>query len=186
MTTPDQSPAPAEPPDDGIPVAPAAELPDDEIPEAPAADTALPAADTALPARPAGAELGPLELAFAVVALLAGAALFLSGFTLGARTATTPGTPAGDQALFGPFWDTWDSINRSYVGQVDQKKLVEGAIDGMIKALGDPYSSYMSPEELQRAREDLGGQFEGIGAVISARPSAAAAMRARPSGRTAE
>ncbi len=117
--------------------------------------------------------VGPLQLALAVVALLAGAALFLSGFTLGARTATTPGTPAADQALFGPFWDTWDSINRSYVGQVDQKKLVEGAIDGLIKALGDPYSSYMSPEDLQRAREDLGGQFEGIGAVISARSTAA-------------
>jgi carboxyl-terminal processing protease len=110
-----------------------------------------------------------LQLALAVVALLAGAALFLSGYTLGARTATTPGTPAADQALFAPFWDTWDSITRSYVGQVDQKKLVEGAIDGLIKALGDPYSAYMSPADLQRAREDLGGQFEGIGAVINAR-----------------
>jgi carboxyl-terminal processing protease len=126
------------------------------------------------PVQPARRGVGPLQLALAVVALLAGAALFLSGFTLGARTATTPGTPAADQALFGPFWDTWDSINRSYVGPVDQKKLVEGAIDGMIKALGDPYSSYMSPEDLQRAREDLGGQFEGIGARISARSSAAA------------
>ena len=72
-----------------------------------------------------------------------------------------------------PFWDTWDSINRSYVGQVDQKKLVEGAIDGMIKALGDPFSAYMSPDDLQRAREDLGGQFEGIGATIVARSTAA-------------
>jgi len=125
------------------------------------------------PGRPPRRGVGPLQLALAVVALLAGAALFLSGFTLGARTATTPGTPAADQALFGPFWDTWDSINRSYVGQVDQKKLVEGAIDGLIKALGDPYSSYMSPADLQRAREDLGGQFEGIGAVISARSTAA-------------
>jgi carboxyl-terminal processing protease len=124
------------------------------------------------PGRPPRRGVGPLQLALAVVALLAGAALFLSGFTLGARTATTPGTPAADQALFGPFWDTWDSINRSYVGQVDQKKLVEGAIDGLIKALGDPYSSYMSPADLQRAREDLGGQFEGIGAVISARSTA--------------
>ena len=124
------------------------------------------------PGRPPRRGVGPLQLALAVVALLAGAALFLSGFTLGARTATTPGTPAADQALFGPFWDTWDSINRSYVGQVDQKKLVEGAIDGLIKALGDPYSSYMSPADLQRAREDLGGQFEGIGDVISARSTA--------------
>jgi len=148
----------------------------DFTPPEPSSDEAVaaPVTPTVPPGRPPRRGVGPLQLALAVVALLAGAALFLSGFTLGARTATTPGTPAADQALFAPFWDTWDSINRSYVGQVDQKKLVEGAIDGMIKALGDPYSLYMSPDDLQRAREALGGQFEGIGAVISARSSAAA------------
>ena len=149
----------------------------DFTPPTPSSDEAVaaPVTPAVLPGRPPRRGVGPLQLALAVVALLAGAALFLSGFTLGARTATTPGTPAADQALFAPFWDTWDSINRSYVGQVDQKKLVEGAIDGMIKALGDPYSLYMSPDDLQRAREALGGQFEGIGAVISARSSAPAA-----------
>jgi carboxyl-terminal processing protease len=154
MTTPDTSFAPAESPSDEAATAPT-------IPPVPANQ------------RPRGG-VGPAQLALAVVALLAGAALFLSGFTLGARTATTPGTPAAEQALFGPFWDTWDSINRSYVGQVDQKKLVEGAIDGMIKALGDPFSAYMSPADLQQARLDLGGQFGGIGAVMSAQSSAAA------------
>jgi len=154
MTTPDSRFTPAG-------------LPSDESVAAPAI---LPVPPNQPPRRGAG----PFQLALAAVALLAGAALFLSGFTLGARTATTPGTPAAEQALFGPFWDTWDSINRSYVGQVDQKKLVEGAIDGMIKALGDPFSAYMSPADLQKAREDLGGQFGGIGAVISARSTAAA------------
>jgi carboxyl-terminal processing protease len=161
MTTPDPDFTPPEPPSD-------------EAVAAPVAPTVLPAVTpTVPPGQPPRRGVGSLQLALAVVALLAGAALFLSGFTLGARTATTPGTPAADQALFGPFWDTWDSINRSYVGHVDQKKLVEGAIDGMFKALGDPYSLYMSPDDLQRAREALGGQFEGIGAVISARSSAA-------------
>jgi len=153
MTTPDSSFAPAELTSDEAVAAPA-------VPPVPANQ------------RPRGG-VGPAQLALAAVALLAGAALFLSGFTLGARTATTPGTPAAEQALFGPFWDTWDSINRSYVGQVDQKKLVEGAIDGMIKALGDPFSAYMSPADLQQAREDLGGQFGGIGAVMSARSTSA-------------
>lgn len=152
MTTPDPNLAPPDSPSDE--------------------EVTAPVTHPVPPGEPSRRGVGPLQLALAVVALLAGAALFLSGFTLGARTATTPGTPAGDQALFGPFWDTWDSINRSYVGPVDQKKLVEGAIDGMIKALGDPYSSYMSPDDLRRAREDMGGQFEGIGAVISARSSA--------------
>ena len=113
----------------------------------------------------------PLHLAIATVALLAGTALFLSGFSLGARTATTPGTPSSDAQLFAPFWDVWESINESYVGEVDRQKLVQGAIDGMIGALDDPFSSYMSPEELKRQREAIGGEFSGVGAEVTTRPT---------------
>jgi carboxyl-terminal processing protease len=144
--------------------------PDDAEPTAEAdapSDTAPPPAPE--PARRRG--VGPLQLALATVALLAGAALFLSGFSLGARTATTPGTPAADAELFAPFWDAYESITKSYVGDVDRGKLVQGAIDGMIGALGDPYSSYMSPEELQRARESIGGEFSGVGAEVTTRPT---------------
>ena len=110
---------------------------------------------------------GALGIALAIIALLAGAALFLSGYSLGSRAAATPGTPASDATVFRPFWDVWDSITHSYAGgTVDRQKLVEGAIQGMFNALGDPYSAYMSPEDLKKAREDLGGQFEGIGATI--------------------
>lgn len=119
--------------------------------------------------------LRPLHLALAVVVLLAGSALFLSGYSLGARNATTPGTPADEQALFAPFWDVYQSITSTYAGgAVDRKKLVEGAIDGMFRALGDPYSSYMTPEQLLSQRELIGGQFEGIGAEVSARTAAGA------------
>src|SRR5664280_1791860 len=183
MTTPGPSLTPPEPPEDA--------LSDDEPPAAdgapvePASPTitsgpAVASGPALLLDPPRRRGVGSLQLALAVVALLAGAALFLSGYTLGARTATTPGTPAADQALFAPFWDTWDSITRSYVGPVDQKKLVEGAIDGLIKALGDPFSAYMSPADLQSERESLGGQFEGIGAVVSARSSAAGGATCTP------
>ncbi len=119
--------------------------------------------------------LRPLQLALAVVVILAGSALFLSGYSLGARNATTPGTPADERALFAPFWDVYQSITSTYAGgAVDRQKLVEGAIDGMIKALGDPYSSYMTPEELRNQRESIGGQFEGIGAEVSTRTAAGA------------
>jgi carboxyl-terminal processing protease len=163
--------------------------PTDDVPAVPAglsvepADVPTEAADLpAPPSPPARRGVGALPLALAAVAVLAGAALFLSGYMLGTRTATTPGTPAADAALFAPFWDTWDSITRSYVGPVDQKTIVEGAIDGMIKALGDPYSAYMSPAALQGARDSLAGQFEGIGAVVTARSSAAAGGACAPLG----
>jgi len=137
------------------------------------ADAVMPSAGPAAPA-PAPARrrgVSALPLALATVALLAGAALFLSGFSLGTRTATTPGTPATDAELFAPFWDVYDSITKSYVGDVDREKLVQGAIDGMIGALDDPYSSYMSPEELQQARESIGGEFSGVGAEVTTRPT---------------
>jgi len=138
---------------------------------APAAAPDPPAAAPA-PARRRG--IGAFQLALVTVALLAGAALFLSGFSLGARTATTPGTPATDAELFVPFWDVYESITKSYVGDVDREKLVQGAIDGMIGALDDPYSSYMSPEELKKARESIGGEFSGVGAEVTTRPTDAA------------
>ncbi len=136
-------------------------------------DAAAVPAGVAGPAQAPRARRGvsSLQLAIVTVALLAGAALFLSGFSLGARTATTPGTPADQAELFAPFWDAWDSVTKSYVGEVDTQKLVEGAIDGMIGALDDPYSSYMSPEELRQARESIGGEFSGVGAEVTTRPT---------------
>jgi carboxyl-terminal processing protease len=147
--------APGPPPAAGAPEPPA-----DAGPEPP----------PAAPGRPRA--IGPLQLAVATVALLAGAALFLSGFSLGARTATTPGTPAAEAELFAPFWDVYESITKSYVGEVDREKLVQGAIDGMIGALDDPFSSYMSPEEIQQQREAIGGEFTGIGAEVTTRSTA--------------
>lgn len=110
---------------------------------------------------------GPfLALAVVVVAILAGAALFLSGFSLGRQLATTPGTPP-EEELFAPFWEAYRAVTEQYAGgEVDRKKLIEGAIKGMFEALGDPYSSYLTSEEYERSLQDLSGQFEGIGAEI--------------------
>ncbi len=116
---------------------------------------------------------GPLlALAVVVVAILAGAALFLSGLSLGRQLATTPGTPP-EEELFAPFWEAYRAVTEQYAGgEVDRKKLVEGAIKGMFEALGDPYSSYLTSEEYQRSLQDLAGQFEGIGAEIGTIDSA--------------
>ena len=178
MTDPfDHSPA-ADPrlaDDPGSGTDPAAEtLPSSGEPVDSTATVAAPDARPAAPAPHRRRSVSALQLALATVGLLAGAGLFLSGFSLGARTATTPGTPAQEAQLFGPFWDVYDSITKSYVGEVDRQQLVQGAIDGMIGALDDPYSAYMSPEELQRARESIGGEFSGIGAEVTTKPTDAA------------
>jgi carboxyl-terminal processing protease len=120
--------------------------------------------------------LGPvLGLALAVVAVLAGGTLFMSGYLLGQRTAEQPGTPAARADAFQPFWETYRTIEQRYAGgDIDEQALVRGAIRGMVEGLGDPYSAYLTPEQYQTGLADLSGQFEGIGAEIGTKDAAGA------------
>jgi len=105
----------------------------------------------------------------ALVAILGGSGLFLSGFALGAQRASTPGTPLAAQQAFEPFWDVFNAIENDYaLDQVDRRTLVEGAIKGMIDSLGDPFSQYLSPSDFQTTLQGLAGTISGIGAVIPA------------------
>lgn len=54
------------------------------------------------------------------------------------------------------------AVTQLYVDSVNQKKLVEDAIKGMLDKL-DPHSSYSNPEETKKMNEPLEGNFEGIG-----------------------
>jgi carboxyl-terminal processing protease len=76
-------------------------------------------------------------------------------------------TPQDLQVLFQPFWETWDIVHEQYVDQpVDDLKLMQGAITGMMQALGDKHSSYMDPTTFTQANESLSGEYEGIGAYV--------------------
>jgi carboxyl-terminal processing protease len=134
-----------------------------EPPERP--DVPLPT--TTIPSPPRRS-LPILPIAVAVVALLAGGALFMSGYTMGRQTALEPGTPVNEDAAFRPFWDTYRTINERYAGgEVDRNAIVQGAIRGMIEALGDPYSSYLTSKEYHDNLQGISGEFEGIGAEIA-------------------
>jgi carboxyl-terminal processing protease len=121
--------------------------------------------------RTSGSARGPiLALAIVLVAVLAGGALFMSGFLLGQRSADQPGTPVSAQESFQPFWDTYDTIIKRFAGgTVDRQAMIRGAIKGMVDSLGDPYSAYLTPDEYRQGLQDLSGQFEGIGAEIGTR-----------------
>ena len=120
--------------------------------------------------------IGPaLALSIAVVAVLAGGTLFMSGYLVGQRVAEQPGTPAGLADAFQPFWETYRTIEQRYAGgDIDEQALVRGAIRGMVEGLGDPYSAYLTPEQYQTGLSDLSGQFEGIGAEIGTKDAAGA------------
>ena len=109
-----------------------------------------------------------LPIAIALVAILAGGALFMSGYSMGRQTAVEPGTPVSEDEAFRPFWDTYHTITDRYAGgEVDRDAIVQGAIRGMIDALGDPYSSYLTSEEYRESLQGISGEFEGIGAEIA-------------------
>jgi carboxyl-terminal processing protease len=129
-----------------------------------------PPAETSTPETPPSRT--PLIAAIILVAVLAGSALFASGFTLGVQQSLTPGTGSEEQGLFDPFWEAYRKISAEYVGGYDRRALVQGAIKGMFGALDDPYSSYMTQEEYEASLSGIAGEFEGIGATMSAEDAA--------------
>lgn len=76
-------------------------------------------------------------------------------------------TPGELQTLFAPFWEAWNIVHEQYVDQpVNDQVLMQGAIRGMMDALGDEQTFYMEPELYQSESSSLQGQYEGIGAYV--------------------
>jgi carboxyl-terminal processing protease len=63
---------------------------------------------------------------------------------------------------------TLDKISINYVDQekINIQEMTEGAISGMVKALGDPYTEYFNAEETRNLQESISGKFEGIGLQV--------------------
>ncbi|MFH1266866.1 MAG: S41 family peptidase, partial [Planctomycetota bacterium] len=62
--------------------------------------------------------------------------------------------------------DTLDQVERNYVKDISRRELIEAAIQGILDKL-DPYSSYISPKELDEFRTSVDGNFGGIGIQIA-------------------
>jgi carboxyl-terminal processing protease len=76
-------------------------------------------------------------------------------------------TPGELQTLFIPFWQAWNIVHEQYVDQpVDDQALMQGAIRGMMDALGDKQTFYMEPQLYESETSSLQGQYEGIGAYV--------------------
>lgn len=67
------------------------------------------------------------------------------------------------------FLEAYGALQSDYLEEVDNDKIIEGAIQGMLDALEDPYTSYATPEQADRRMQDITGEFEGIGATLQAR-----------------
>ena len=63
------------------------------------------------------------------------------------------------------FGEVLDKINKEYVEEVDQSDTMDAAINGVLQSL-DPYSSYMSPKNLEEMQTETKGEFGGLGIEV--------------------
>ncbi|OPL17167.1 MAG: peptidase S41 [delta proteobacterium ML8_D] len=64
------------------------------------------------------------------------------------------------------FGSVLDLVQRNYVEEIPPKKLIYGAVQGMLQSL-DPHSSFMKPEDYKELQIETKGSFTGIGIEIS-------------------
>ena len=140
------------------------------------------------PLASAAALIGVLLL-FGAITFIAGLAIGGSGGPLAQADASASPQPAvvvpSDAATPGPtpvletitcaepseafavLCDAYAQIRSSYVDEISDEQLVDGAVRGMVEyGLEDPYSGYLPPEQYGEALEDLSGEFSGIGAEV--------------------
>ena len=72
---------------------------------------------------------------------------------------------------FSTFWTAWNLLQSKYVDKdkLNTQDMVYGAIDGMVKAIGDPYTVFFKPAESKAFNEQISGSFSGIGIEIGLR-----------------
>lgn len=64
------------------------------------------------------------------------------------------------------FVDTYYAIKDNYYGELDNEKLVDSAIKGMISAIGDEYTSYSDTDDADNFKQTVSGIYEGIGCTV--------------------
>lgn len=107
----------------------------------------------------------PFTLIILVIVLIIGTSgLTILALTFGedkvveVRTNTHP--------AFQKVLDVYDELDSKYYKELDEDKMVEGAMEGMMGALKDPYSTYMPKEKAEQFNDQISSSFEGIGAEI--------------------
>lgn len=69
------------------------------------------------------------------------------------------------------LWDTWETLQEYYIEpqKLQVTPLVYGAAEGLTRAIGDPYTVFMTPKENEEFRDGLSGSLQGIGAELTVR-----------------
>jgi carboxyl-terminal processing protease len=87
-----------------------------------------------------------------------------------ANNPSTPSVPGDVNGNFESFWETFRLANSEFYGRpADNQKMIYGAAKGMVESLGDPYTSFLTPQEAENVASSLRGDFNGIGITFELR-----------------
>lgn len=108
---------------------------------------------------------------------------FLASFSHFPVVTISRQTPPEKSVDFSLFWNVWDSLDENYYDKtkIIDSEMVYGAIEGMVSALGDPYTVFLPPSENKVVQEDLSGKFEGVGIQIGFKNGQLAVIAPLPS-----
>ena len=120
-------------------------------------------------------------LNFVVQFFLIGVIFFALGFAVGQKKIEiekkgfvpnitfTNQTPSVNQNVdFSLFWQVFEVLPQKYLDKtaIDGQKILYGAISGMVKSLGDPYTAFLDPKQNQEVTQELSGSYQGVGIQI--------------------
>jgi carboxyl-terminal processing protease len=101
-----------------------------------------------------------------VMALMAGAAIGLAVPQMIPATLAQENSARTTYEYLDLFGNIFERVRENYVEEIDEKKLIEAAVNGMLASL-DPHSAYLPPENFEDMREQTRGEFGGLGIEVT-------------------
>lgn len=113
---------------------------------------------------------------FVILALLS--VVSLVSFKIGRETSGVVANNNGDKLNLTLMWKVKDKLNQTFL---EKDKLVDtnmeyGAVKGMVAALDDPYTVFLTPDENKSTNETLAGEFGGVGISLGYKDKTLAVM----------
>ena len=121
-------------------------------------------------------------------------AAFLSGLQMGSGDSNQQASLAdiffrspevSEEVDLDEFWLVWNLLEEKYVAAsstefISKEQRIEGAIQGLVSAYGDPYTVFLPPKESEQFQEDISGNFSGVGMEVGIRENMVAVIAPLP------
>ena len=125
------------------------------------------------------AKLGFLKARKIILSIFILVGVFVGGYYLGVEgyrlqvtkalnVALDRRVPADKNVDFTLFWQVWDLMTQKYYdkSKLVPSQMINGAIEGMVSSVGDPYTTFLPPVQNKIINDNLSGSFSGVGIEI--------------------